>query len=124
MDTHKVIVFTGHRDKITTDLELAHILFGFPDHIWRHGGAKGFDTQVSMFASLNGIEQQVFRPDYEHFGKKFAPLKRNMDMLNLGDVELVVACYDGRDHGGTLFTMQYAYKCNIEVLIVEAIGGT
>ena len=56
--------------------------------------------------------------------KKFAPLKRNMDMLNLGDVELVVACYDGRDHGGTLFTMQYAYKCNIEVLIVEAIGGT
>lgn len=116
----KAIVFTGHRDKYTTERELRRIMYQYPNHIWRHGGAIGFDTQVDNFAKKYEIETEVVRPDYEHFGGKFAPLKRNMDMLNTGDVELVVACYDGRDRGGTLFTMQYADKCNIEVILVEA----
>jgi hypothetical protein len=101
------IAFTGHRNKIASlqDLENIHRLY--PAATWVHGGAGGFDSQVAAFAQKNGIGQIVIRPDYGTHGRS-APLIRNREIVNRA--AMLYACYDGRQSGGTYYTINYAQK--------------
>ena len=110
------IAFTGHRDKKCEESELDDLFEDFPEAEWVHGGAHGFDTQVSRYASYNGIIQEVFWPDYDKYGKR-APLVRNEDMLK--GVDLLVACWDGRAKSGTAFTIKLANQAGIPVRYVD-----
>ena len=113
--THKMIIaFTGHRDKTISPDILIKLANNYTDATWVHGGAKGFDSQVSEFAKLHRITEIIIKPDYTHFGKH-APLLRNKTIVDLG--ELLIACYDNRQHGGTKYTIDYAHKQNKEVII-------
>lgn len=109
------IAFTGHRNKITNTDELDRIAIDYPDSIWLHGGAIGFDSQVNDFALLNNIQQIVIKPNYSRFGKG-APLVRNKEIVSQAD--LLIACYDGRKNGGTCFTINYAHKINIPIKLI------
>lgn len=101
------IVFTGHRDCVAASGELDKIMVRFPKAIWVHGGAIGFDTQVGAFARAHNIPVEEYRPDYETYGR-VAPLIRNDYMLGLPGVIAVVAVYDGRERGGTRYTINVA----------------
>lgn len=101
------IAFTGHRDKTAPPADLEMIYAQYPNATWIHGGAMGFDSQVSLFAATHNIPQIMIRPDYGAHSKS-APLVRNRQIVDQGD--LLVACYDGRKSGGTFYTVRYAQK--------------
>ncbi len=101
------IAFTGHRDKVAKESDLRALTDEFPQAIWIHGGAIGFDSQVNVFASRLGITQKIIRPDYLHHGHS-APLIRNRQIVSNADI--LVACYDGRQSGGTAYTIKQAQK--------------
>lgn len=100
--------FTGHRDKMTTDHSLGYVRELFPNAIWIHGGAKtGFDKQVHDFIMEHKITHQVLKPDYIKYPDyKQAPLRRNDEIVARS--RIIIACYDGRRHGGTFYTMNRA----------------
>jgi hypothetical protein len=102
------ITFTGHRDRLAREEDLASIHDEFPEAVWIHGGAFGFDTQIADYCRNWGILQLEVVPNYEHPGHLEAPLRRNRQMVDAGD--LVVACWDGRTTGGTYYTVQYANR--------------
>lgn len=105
-----IIVFTGHRDVIPLNSELLRILDKYPGALWLHGGAPGADSYVDDFLVEHKVAKQIVRPDYKKYRDrpKYAPLKRDEDMVDIGDV--VVAAYDGRKTGGTFHTVEYAER--------------
>lgn len=113
------IVFTGHRDcEVDTKfLDMVAAEFGTELYTWFHGGATGFDTQVNEYAKYYLIEVITVRPEYDKYHVKVAPLKRDEKMVDL-PASLVVAAYDGREEGGTAYTVNYAKSKGIDVLIL------
>lgn len=106
------IAFSGHRDRIAASTTLEDVYKNYPDAIWVHGGAAGFDAQVEAFAKSHGIKTEVIQPDYKTHGKS-APLMRNHTILRKS--ELLVACYDGRKSGGTYYTINLARKMELPI---------
>lgn len=113
------IAFTGHRDKHVADAQLADLHAEFPDAVWVHGGAAGFDAQVSAYAKAHGIPEVVYPPDYRHYGR-WAPLVRNHEIV--AGAHLLIACYDGRKSGGTAYTIRLAETAGIPVRIWEPVA--
>lgn len=111
-----LISFTGHRNKLAKESDLEQVLKDYPDSIWVHGGAIGFDTQVEQFARKHGIKTVVIRPDYKSYGK-LAPLVRNDEIVKLG--EKLIALYDGRVGGGTYYTIKRARELDKEVRVIK-----
>lgn len=109
------IAFTGHRNKIAAITELEQIAARFSDAEWVHGGAIGFDTQVQTIARDLKIPTIIIRPDYAKFSK-VAPLVRNRDIVDSADI--LVALYDGRNSGGTKYTIDYAIKKGKQVIFL------
>lgn len=116
------IGFTGHRNRRAKAGELETIHEQYPNKIWVHGGAPGFDTQVDKYAEANDIRCIVLRPDYGKFPGYIAPLKRNDVVVDV--TGLLVCCFDGRYRGGTRYTINYAKKKNKSIwcLAWEEIG--
>jgi hypothetical protein len=115
------IAFTGHRDRNTTREALDNIMHLHPGATWVHGGAIGFDTQVAEYARAHGIPTVVIRPDYKKFADrpKYAPLARNKEIVDMS--MCLYACYDGRNVGGTKFTVNYAKEKGKLVYILPAV---
>lgn len=78
------------------------------------GGANGVDTIVEKWAKRNKIEFAAFLPRYDIYGGKYAPLKRNEDMVAYCDI--VIAFWDGKSKG-TEYTIRYAAKLGREVIL-------
>jgi len=116
----KTIMFTGHRNSITEPSNLDCIANIYDAAVWIHGGAKGFDQQVESFAKRHNIQTIIFTPDYVKYPFKQAPIIRNKEMLNICDV--VVACYDGRNYGGTHFVVQEARRLKKKLIIFQPSG--
>lgn len=108
----QTIGFTGHRDWLCSEQSLLRIEERFPGAKWIHGGADGFDSQVHevglKLGKVLGETLIVIRPDYKQYSYHVAPLIRNQVIVDR--VDRMVACYDGRKKGGTLFTINYAHK--------------
>jgi hypothetical protein len=111
-----VIGFTGHRDRLAAVKDLDRIRKQYPDAVWIHGGARGFDRQVSRYAQRRGIRQEALEPDYRKHGNA-APFVRNIAIVDRAD--FIVALYDGREGGGTLFTIEYARRQDKEVRLLR-----
>lgn len=58
----KFIGFTGHRDAICKVEDLAQIHEDYPDAIWIHGGAIGFDMFVDKYARSHGLSPIIETP--------------------------------------------------------------
>ena len=67
------------------------------------GGANGVDTIAENWAKRNNIEFIAYLPQYEIYGGKYAPLKRDEDMVNYCDE--LVCFWDGKSNGS-----KYTYK--------------
>lgn len=118
-----IITFTGHRDRIASVSTLYAIEEQYPGATWVHGGAKGFDTQVHRVALDLGKSTRdgtlfVVPPDYARYRPEVAPLRRNEEMVDRAD--LVIACFDGRQRGGTYATINYARRKGKQVKIIDA----
>lgn len=116
-----IISFTGHRDCVTTPEQLEWIWNTFRRDEWRHGGARGFDTQIDNLAKSRGKTCQVFRPDYERFSPRYAPIQRNHVHL-VEPCDILVACWDYRRTGGTFDTIKYAEELGKVIQFVPAIS--
>ncbi len=115
-----IIAFTGHRDKITNEDNLARIANENPGATWIHGGnRKGFDAQVQDYAINHSIPTGIFYPDYNSLPPRIAPLIRDRDLVDRCDI--LIACYDGRSYGGTYYTWKYAKGLHKEIIIVDCI---
>ena len=100
------IAFTGHRDGQADEQALLALAAEHAGAVWVHGGAAGFDSQVSALAARLGIPQEVVRPDARQ--GKAAPFIRNRAVVDGADI--LVALYDGRKSGGTAYTVDYARR--------------
>lgn len=104
------IGFTGHRNRRAKEGELETVHAQYPNKIWVHGGADGFDTQVDKYANAHGIRCTVLKPDYKGHVDHYAPLERNEVIVDV--TSMLVACFDGRNYGGTRYTINYAKRLN------------
>ena len=82
------------------------------------GGAAGLDTIAEKWAKRHGIEWICFLPQYKIYGGKWAPIKRDEDMVDYCDE--LIAFWDGKSPG-TDYTIKYAIKmgCKVNVHIIE-----
>lgn len=78
------------------------------------GGANGVDTIAEKWAKKNRIEFAAFLPQYEIYGGKYAPLKRDEDLVAYSD--LIVAFWDGKSYG-TKYTIDFAAKLGVPVCL-------
>ena len=113
------IAFTGHRNKITDPSYLDRIAAHYPNAVWVQGEAKGFDSQVKAYALAHDIPVESHPPNYTRYGRG-APFVRNRAMVDRA--EIVIACYDLRATGGTVYTMKYAKKTGKKVFVVPAFS--
>lgn len=81
-----------------------------------HGGARGADELAGRAATELGLEQDVFLPDWERYGRRAGYL-RNRQMIDSG-VELVIAFWRNRSTG-TGHTIDLAQRCGIPVEVRE-----
>lgn len=109
--------FTGHRDRLAKLFQLESLLNDYPSSIWIHGGAIGFDSQVDTFATEHGIEVVKHVPMYSQYPAHIAPLVRNR--LIVDQCDILVALYDGRKHGGTYYTVNYAKEHNVRIIMLD-----
>ncbi len=70
------------------------------------GGAKGIDTIAERYADSHGLKKIIITPHYSQYGK-FAPLKRNEELVKLADSVLII--WDGISKG-TKYTYDLANK--------------
>jgi hypothetical protein len=114
------IGFTGHRDKIANEASLLRLEERFPGATWIHGGAIGFDTQVNEIALRLGkvLDETliVIPPDYDSNPMQTAPLIRNEIIVKRSDI--LVALFDGRKRGGTVFTIGRARINDLPILFL------
>lgn len=73
------------------------------------GGARGIDTCAKKFAQKKNLKLTEFLPQYDIFGK-YAPLKRNIEIIEYADV--VLAFWDKKSRG-TKFVIENCKKRNI-----------
>lgn len=78
------------------------------------GGANGVDTLAENWAKKNSLDFIAFLPQYDIYGGKYAPLKRDCDMVDYCDE--LVCFWDGKSHGAK-YTMDYAAKNGIPVYL-------
>lgn len=75
------------------------------------GGARGADALAERYARENNLPVQIFKPDYERFGRS-APLKRNIQILENCEQVIAFTCLSSLTPG-TGFTLREAKKRNI-----------
>lgn len=78
------------------------------------GGANGVDTLAEKWAKRHDLEFAAFLPQYKAYGGKYAPLKRDEDLVAYSD--MVVAFWDGKSNG-TKYTIDFAAKLGVPVYL-------
>lgn len=81
------------------------------------GGACGVDKCAAQYARDNGLELIEYLPCYDKYGR-FAPLRRNDEIINAADC--VLAVWDGRSRG-TKYVIDRCVRLGkkIEVVMVR-----
>ena len=79
------------------------------------GGAEGIDQLADQYADLHRLSKYIFRPRYDLYGR-FAPLKRNQQMIDIADAVLII--WDGHSRG-TQYSLNYAKKQNKPVTLIQ-----
>lgn len=74
------------------------------------GGADGVDQYAKRYAKENAFLYREFKPMYISKSDKRAPLRRNVDMAEVGDI--LVAMWNGKSPGTRhmVNTMEKTYK--------------
>lgn len=111
------LIIAGGRDFNDYNRLEQEITILYPIEGWQieivHGGATGADTLASKFAHTHTLEEKKFLPDYDKW-KSTAPLYRNTDMANYGDV--LIAFWNGKSRGTKdMINKALARNCEVHV---------
>ena len=79
------------------------------------GGAGGIDSLAEQYADSRHLSKYILRPHYELYGR-FAPIKRNEQMVDMADEVLVI--WDGISKGA-YYTFKYAKKMSKPVKLIQ-----
>lgn len=79
------------------------------------GGADGIDSLAEQYADTHRLSKYIIRPRYDRW-KRFAPLKRNTEMVDMADAVLII--WDGKSKG-TQYTLNYAKKQNKRWILIH-----
>ena len=71
------------------------------------GGAKGVDQRAEEVAKKMGWQYKIYKPNYELYGSKVAPMIRNKNIID--DCDYVLAYWNGESKG-TSQAIEYAKK--------------
>ena len=97
-----------------TDFDLAPYIPDDVDEIIS-GGARGIDALAEKYADEHKLSKHILRPKY-HLYKRGAPIKRNMEMIEMADAVLVV--WDGRSRGAQS-TVKHAEKLKKTIKVIQ-----
>ncbi len=61
----------------------------YPDLVIMHGDGPGAAAATRAWASENGVDQVVYRPQWNRHGRRAAPIRRNEEMLKHKPVEII-----------------------------------
>ncbi len=78
------------------------------------GGAAGIDQLAQQVAEQLQIKLTVFRPNYDHYGKR-APLERNLEIIQYAD--FILAFWDFQS-AGTRFVITESIRLHKPVRII------
>ncbi len=79
------------------------------------GGANGIDALAEQFADQNRLSKYIVRPRYDLYSR-YAPIKRNDEMVKMADAVLVV--WDGQSKG-TIYTVNKAKELNKPLTVIR-----
>lgn len=97
-----------------TDFDLSPYISAEVDTIIS-GGAIGIDGLEEQYADSHNLSKYILRPFYNIYGR-FAPLKRNEEMVEMSDRILII--WDGNSKG-TEYTLKYAKKIGKPITLVQ-----
>lgn len=109
------VAVIGSRNFQDQDL-LEKTLADLPITMIVSGGAKGADTLAEAYADRKGLEKKIFKPEYDKYPPKVAPLMRNKTIVEKADA--VVAFWDGSSKG-TANAVDHARKLGKRLFIVH-----
>ena len=109
-----VIGVVGGRDFNNYQL-LSEVLGAYPVSKIVSGGARGADSLGEKYARENNIEVDVYRPDWDKYGKS-AGFLRNTTIVE--NSEIIIAFWDGKSHG-TKDTINKCKKNGKEVIVIS-----
>ncbi|UOF77581.1 hypothetical protein [Caudoviricetes sp.] len=91
------LAIIGSRDYL--DLEYVRTFVGFlpANVVVVTGGARGVDSAAESAARERGLAVEIHLPDYERFGRRGAPMRRNADIVSSANA--VLAFWDGKSSG-------------------------
>jgi len=112
-------IIAGSRDSLKySDLELVINLINWNITSVISGGARGADALGERWASENNIPLQIFKADWNHYGKK-AGLIRNIEMSN--NAQALIALWNGTSTG-TKHMIDVAKKKGLVVYVYRTDG--
>lgn len=79
------------------------------------GGANGADKCASIFASFYNVHHQQYKAEWSKYGKS-AGYRRNIQMLEAGKPDLVIAFPGGK---GTTNMVEIARKAGVKVIEIN-----
>jgi hypothetical protein len=86
-------------------------IYGQPDEIVS-GGAVGADTMAEAYAQKNCIPITVYKPDYERYSGKYAPIVRNTQII---EHSTHILAFPSRYGKGTQDSLRKAKKYRREI---------
>ena len=78
------------------------------------GGARGVDTLAAAYAKRHKLKLIEFKPEYDKYPGKIAPLKRNDQIV--AECDMHIAIWDGESRG-TRYTINKAKEMGKPVYI-------
>lgn len=91
-DVHGVELAAAQLNYVVAKLDSLYDVLATPDLVV-HGGARGADTLAGKWAEGRGIPVRVYPADWNRYGKGAGP-KRNQQMLDEADPDVVIAFFD------------------------------
>ena len=98
------------------ELEKAIKLSGFQITEIISGGCRGVDSLGENYAEANKIPVQIFRPDWEQYGKAAGPLRNTQMATYVGEEGALIALHDGIS-SGTHDMIRKAERFNLKVYV-------
>lgn len=83
-----------------------------------HGCARGADSMAGEYASMRGYDVEEYPAQWDKHGRRAGPI-RNLQMLNEGNPDIVVAFPGGR---GTAHMTAISIEKSVFVKIILEIG--
>ena len=102
------------KDFVFIEIDIFILEYGTPELIIS-GGARGVDTIAEEYASQNGIETCIFKPDWKKYGKS-AGIVRNKDIISKSTH---VLAFQENKSKGTQSSINLAKKMGKTLKVIE-----